>query len=294
MEACGSAHYWARELVAMGHEVVLIPPAYIKPYVKRGKNDAARRGGDLRGDVAPRHAVRADQERGSAGRADAAQDPRVDGQAAHDERQCAARPSGGVRPRRRQGHRPRRRTARAGGQADAISAGRSERRRRSSWPRIWKGSIDRSTRRRKKSPGPTPEARRDSCSIGIPGVGPLIASAIAASVPDPGVFKSGRDFAAWLGLTPRQNSSGGKAKLGAITKQGNRYIRKMLVVGCTLGAARRQQTQRRPCRMDRRVEGEKAGAPGRGGARQQAGENLLGDHDDRRSLPPGDLRQGIE
>ena len=67
----------------------------------------------------------------------------------------------------------------------------------------------------------------------IPGVGPLIASAIAASVPDPGVFKSGRDFAAWLGLTPRQNSTGGKEKLGAITKQGNRYIRKMLVVGCT-------------------------------------------------------------
>ena len=56
---------------------------------------------------------------------------------------------------------------------------------------------------------------------------------IAASVPDPGVFKSGRDFAAWLGLTSKQNSSGGKAKLGAITKQGNRYIRKMLVVGCT-------------------------------------------------------------
>jgi transposase len=67
----------------------------------------------------------------------------------------------------------------------------------------------------------------------IPGIGTLIASATAASVPDPGVFKSGRDFAAWLGLTPRQNSSGGKEKLGAITKQGNRYIRKMLVTGAT-------------------------------------------------------------
>ena len=67
----------------------------------------------------------------------------------------------------------------------------------------------------------------------IPGVGTLIASATAASVSDPGVFKSGRDFAAWLGLTPRQNSSGGKERLGAITKQGNRYIRKMLVTGAT-------------------------------------------------------------
>lgn len=67
----------------------------------------------------------------------------------------------------------------------------------------------------------------------IPGVGPLIASVIAASVPDPGAFKSGRDFAAWLGLRPKQTSSGGKAKLGAITKQGDRYIRKLLVVGST-------------------------------------------------------------
>ena len=56
---------------------------------------------------------------------------------------------------------------------------------------------------------------------------------IAASLPDPGVFKKGRDFAAWLGLTPRQNSSGGKPTLGAITKQGNRYLRKLLVLAAT-------------------------------------------------------------
>ena len=68
---------------------------------------------------------------------------------------------------------------------------------------------------------------------GVPGIGKLIASVIAASVPDPSVFKSGRDFAAWLGLTPRQNSSGGKQTLGGITKQGNRYIRKMLVLSAT-------------------------------------------------------------
>jgi transposase len=67
----------------------------------------------------------------------------------------------------------------------------------------------------------------------VPGVGKLIASAIVASVPDPSVFKSGRDFAAWLGLTPRQNSSGGKQTLGGITKRGNRYIRKLLVLGAT-------------------------------------------------------------
>ena len=67
----------------------------------------------------------------------------------------------------------------------------------------------------------------------IPAFGPLIASAMAAFNPDPGVFKSGSDFSASLGITPSQNSSGGKNKLGGITKKGNRYLRKMLVVGCT-------------------------------------------------------------
>ncbi|HEY5205321.1 MAG TPA: IS110 family transposase [Roseiarcus sp.] len=67
----------------------------------------------------------------------------------------------------------------------------------------------------------------------IPAFGPLIASAIAAFNPDPSVFRSGSDFSASLGITPSQHSSGGKDKLGAITKKGNRYLRKMLVVGCT-------------------------------------------------------------
>jgi transposase len=67
----------------------------------------------------------------------------------------------------------------------------------------------------------------------IPGVGFMTATAIAATVPDPGVFRSGREFAAWLGLTPRQNSSGGKDKLGRITKMGNSHIRTLLVLGAT-------------------------------------------------------------
>ena len=67
----------------------------------------------------------------------------------------------------------------------------------------------------------------------IPGIGPLIASAIAATVPDPGAFGCGREFAAWVGLAPRQNSSGGKSRLGAISKKGDRYLRMLLVVGAT-------------------------------------------------------------
>ena len=65
----------------------------------------------------------------------------------------------------------------------------------------------------------------------IPGVGPVTAPAIVATIQDAGAFASGREFAAFLGLTPRQNSTGGKTRLGRITKMGDRYLRKLLVVG---------------------------------------------------------------
>src|SRR4030081_3713077 len=65
----------------------------------------------------------------------------------------------------------------------------------------------------------------------IPGMGVIGATAIAATVPDPKIFRSGRDFAAWIGLVPRQDSTGGKQKLGAISKQGDRYLRRILIVG---------------------------------------------------------------
>src|SRR5208283_2734592 len=80
----------------------------------------------------------------------------------------------------------------------------------------------------------------------IPGVGPVLASAIVAAVPDPKAFKSGRNLAAWIGLVPRQNSSGGKERLGGITKQGDRYLRQLLVVGslAVIRYAQRHGTKR--------------------------------------------------
>ena len=75
------------------------------------------------------------------------------------------------------------------------------------------------------------EASRNLATI--PGIGPITASALAATVPDISGFKSGRHFAAWLGLVPRQNSSGGKDRLGSITKMGDRYLRRLLVIGAT-------------------------------------------------------------
>ena len=80
----------------------------------------------------------------------------------------------------------------------------------------------------------------------VPGVGPLLASAMVAAVPDPRAFKCGRSLAAWIGLVPRQNSSGGKEKLGGITKQGDRYLRQLLVVGAiaVIRYAQRHGTRR--------------------------------------------------
>ena len=76
----------------------------------------------------------------------------------------------------------------------------------------------------------------------IPGVGPITASAIVATIGEPQRFKSGRDLAAWIGLTPLNKSSGGKERLGRITKMGDRYLRRLLVTGMTarIGHARRQ------------------------------------------------------
>src|SRR5690606_8629264 len=94
----------------------------------------------------------------------------------------------------------------------------------------------------------------------IPGIGPIGASALAASVTDPQQFRSGRDFAAWLGLTPRQNSTGGKERLGRITKMGDHYIRKLLYLGMT---SLLQRAKRFPERVDPRRLNLRAKKPAR-------------------------------
>ena len=114
----------------------------------------------------------------------------------------------------------------------------------------------------------------------VPGIGKIIASVIAASVPDPSVFKSGRDFAAWLGLTPRQNSSGGKQALGAI-QAGKPIHQETARIGGDLAAKRSGQAQRRLARLDCWPAGEEAGTAGYGGAGQQARPDPLGDDEDR-------------
>jgi transposase len=229
MEACGSAHYWARELAAMGHQVVLIPPAYIKPYVKRGKNDEVDAAAIC--EAMSRPVMRFVPIKSAAQQAVLM---------LHKTRELL------VKQRTMSVNALRGHLAEFGlvvakgiGRVDELIAlARAD----ADLPQIAKSTVEYLAQHLQglnqaitAVEHEIAEAHRQNPTSQlldqIPGVGPLIASAVAASVPDPALFKSGRDFAAWLGLTPRQNSSGGKEKLGAITKQGNRYIRKMLVVG---------------------------------------------------------------
>jgi len=122
----------------------------------------------------------------------------------------------------------------------------------------------------------------------IPGVGPVTASAIVATIQDAGAFASGREFAAFLGLTPRQNSTGGKTRLGRITKMGDRYLRKLLVVGALRDAAPSPRPQRRLASMGERdaraQDGQIQVQSDRGGARQQSRAHRLRADDEGRPI----------
>jgi len=110
----------------------------------------------------------------------------------------------------------------------------------------------------------------------IPGVGPLVATALAASIPDPGVICSGRDLSDWIGLVPKQNSSGGKEKLGGISKAGNRYLRQLLVVGAltVIKQAKLSGHTRHPWLVGLM---ERRSASRSGSTRQQDGAVCMGD-----------------
>ena len=228
MEACGSAHYWARELRAMGHDVRLMPPAYVKPYVKRGKNDAldAAAVGEAVSRPDMRFVPIKSEEQQAMLMAHKTRDllikqrtMGVNALRGHlaEFGIIAAKGIGRVEElveRATDASLPEMAKAALGvlvGQLDALDA-----------------AIADVTRRIASAHVRDPLSR---LVASVPGVKALGASMIVASVPDPSVFQSGRDFAAWIGLTPRQQSTGGKEKLGAITKQGNRAIRRLLVLG---------------------------------------------------------------
>jgi len=231
MEACGSAHYWARELRAMGHAVVLIPPTYVKPYVKRGKNDAADAAAICEAMSRPEMRFVPIKS--------------ADQQAVlmlHKTRELLIKQRT-MSVNALRGHllefglvAVKGRSGVEGLIALALEDGELPQEARDAVRLLAShlegldAKIDAVEATIAKASAQNPICRLLDA---VPGVGPLIASAIAASVPDPGVFRSGRDFAAFLGLTPSQDSTGGKTKLGPITKKGDRYLRKSLVIGCT-------------------------------------------------------------
>ncbi len=232
MEACGTAHHWARELTKLGHTVRLMLPAYVKPYVKRGKTDAAD----------------------AAAIAEAVTRPTMRFVAVKTTEQQAILMLHKVRyllVRQRtmlinalRGHLAEFGIIAARGPGGVTAAIAALHEAQDSLPMLARvalhGLVDQMRIVRdevvKVEKRIVAQHRADDASrrlATIPGIGPITASAIAAAVPDATLFKSGRQFAAWLGLTPRTHSSGGKERLVGITKQGDGYIRRLLVIGAT-------------------------------------------------------------
>ena len=231
IEACATSHHWSRQLQALGHRVRLMAPAYVKPYVKRQKNDAA-----------DAEAICEAVTRANMRFVETKTPEQQSCLVLHRTRHLFIRQQtsvinairahlaefGIVAPVGRKGveqlldvvantkderipELARACVAALGAQLQALKVQILEFDRQIM---IWHRSHETSK-------------RLDE----IPGVGPALATALVASIADPKAFRSGRDFSAWIGLVPKQHSSGGKEKLGSISKQGDRYLRSLFTAG---------------------------------------------------------------
>ena len=248
IEACASSHHWSRELKAFGHTVKLMPPAYVKPYVKRQKNDATD------AEAICEAVTRANM------RFVATKTPEQQSALTlHRTRHLFIRQQtavinvirahlaefGIVAPVGRKGvetlldvvANPADRRVPVVARACLAALGAQLRRLKEQilqFDRLimtWHRSHEASK-------------RLDA----IPGVGPVLATALVASIADPKAFRSGRNFSAWIGLVPKQHSSGGKDRLGSISKQGDRYLRSLFMAGAlaVIRYARTHGTRHRP------------------------------------------------
>ena len=246
MEACATAHYWARELSALGHEVRLMPAQYVKAYIKRNKNDAADAEAICEAVVRPTMrfvpAKTAEQQaavllhRGRE-RLVRQRTMLVNALRGHLAEFGVIAPQG----------------LRNVGRLIAIIRDEEDARLPGLARQVLQvlavqieqleaaiTALEKQLMGWHKS---NPVSQRLAT---IPGIGPIIATAIAAMVAEPSGFRSGREFAAWLGLVPRQNSTGGKNRLGGISKRGNQYLRRLLINGASANLLRSKATNADP------------------------------------------------
>ncbi|NCU21248.1 IS110 family transposase [Candidatus Falkowbacteria bacterium] len=239
MEACAGAHYWARELTKFGHDVRLIPPSYVKPFVKRGKTDAADAEAICTAVTQPtmrfvpvktevqqamlmRHRardflVRQLTQLANAIRAHLGEFGLVVPKGVHNMGRLVKEAAAADLP-------PEARMP-----LDLLVGQFTD----------TKVRIDAITVDLRRAAEADETARRLQT---MPGIGPITASVLAATLPEVSAFRSARDLSAWLGLTPKPHSSGGKERLGAISKMGNRYIRRLLYLGAMGVISTRKRT----------------------------------------------------
>jgi transposase len=246
LEACATSHYWAREIGRLGHQVRLIPPAYVKPYVKRQKNDAIDAAAIC--EAAARPAMSFVTPKNEARQAV---------QVLHRTRDLL------IKQRTQAINALRAHLAEFGlifnqGNAGVRAAMEmANAANDTSLPPVAKQALQAMVRHLEGLDTNIKDLHRqilawhnsneDSKRVAsIPGIGPITASAICAAAGDGKQFRKSRDFAAWLGLVPKQNSSGGKDKLGGITRKGNSSIRRLLVLGAT-GQLRGKRYEKMAC-----------------------------------------------
>jgi transposase len=231
IEACASSHHWSREIRALGHTVRLMPPAYVKPYVKRQKNDATDAEAICEAVTRPnmRFVATKTPEQQSCLTLHRTRHLFIRHQTAViNAIRAHFAEFGIVAPVGRQG---------VENLLDIIADARDTR-----LPEVARGCLAALGNQLRMLKAQilnfdrmiTAWHRSNETSKrldALPGVGPALATALVASIADPKAFRSGRDFSAWIGLVPKQNSSGGKQKLGGISKQGDRYLRSLFTAG---------------------------------------------------------------
>ncbi len=233
IEACATSHFWANAIGQFGHTVRMMPPAYVKAYVKRNKTDAADAEAICEAVTRPtmRFVPIKSPEEQAAGMVLKTRElfVRQRSQTANAMRAHMAE-LGIVAATGMASIAKIVAILRDGDAARLPSAARAallEMAEQIEGLTVRIEALDAKIMATVKND----EAARRLTTI--PGVGPIIAATVRATIQDPGAFRTGRDLAAWIGMTPRANSSGGKERLGRISKQGNKQLRTLLIVGAT-------------------------------------------------------------